>query len=227
VGIKPINMKKILTLAIVLVSLVNANAQQKISEGVVVYTLSWNVPEQAQAMAASLPTEIQVYFKGDSSSMKIESQFFSMQSILNTKKEYERLLLDIPMISKKYSVVFTPADQEVEADKYPQMSLKPSTESKVLNGFKASKFEVYEGKTNTKFNVWFTKEVDITANPLSRFYEPSYGFPLEFTSFQNGMSVRASVKEIQKTSVPAGVFSASKDYEEFSYAELEQMRRRF
>lgn len=220
-------MKKILTLAIVLVSLVNANAQQKISEGVVVYTLSWNVPEQAQAMAASLPTEIQVYFKGDSSSMKIESQFFSMQSILNTKKEYERLLLDIPMISKKYSVVFTPADQEVEADKYPQMSLKPSTESKVLNGFKASKFEVYEGKTNTKFNVWFTKEVDITANPLSRFYEPSYGFPLEFTSFQNGMSVRASVKEIQKTSVPAGVFSASKDYEEFSYAELEQMRRRF
>ena len=220
-------MKKILTLAIVLVSLVNANAQQKITEGVVVYTLSWNVPEQAQAMAASLPTEIQVYFKGDSSSMKIESQFFSMQSILNTKKEYERLLLDIPMISKKYSVVFTPADQEVEADKYPQMSLKPSTESKVLNGFKASKFEVYEGKTNTKFNVWFTKEVDITANPLSRFYEPSYGFPLEFTSFQNGMSVRASVKEIQKTSVPAGVFSASKDYEEFSYAELEQMRRRF
>ena len=99
-------MKKILTLAIVLVSLVNANAQQKISEGVVVYTLSWNVPEQAQAMAASLPTEIQVYFKGDSSSMKIESQFFSMQSILNTKKEHERLLLDIPMISKKYSVVF-------------------------------------------------------------------------------------------------------------------------
>ena len=220
-------MKKILTLAIVLVSLVNANAQQKISEGVVVYTLSWNVPEQAQAMAASLPTEIQVYFKGDSSSMKMESQFFSSQSILNTKKEYERMLLDIPMMSKKYSVIFTPADQEMLADKYPQMSFKPSTESKVLNGYKASKFEVYEGKTNTKFNVWFTKEVDITANPLSRFYEPSYGFPLEFTSFQNGMSVRASVKEIQKTSVPAGVFSASKDYEEFSYAELEQMRRRF
>jgi hypothetical protein len=220
-------MKKILTLAIVLAALVNVNAQQKITEGIVVYTLNWNVPEQAQAMAASLPTEIQVYFKGDSSSMKMESQFFSMQSILNTKKEYERLLLDIPMMSKKYSVVFTPADQEIEADKYPQMSLKPSTESKVLNGYKASKFEVSEGKTNTKFDVWFTKDIEVVANPLSRFYEPSYGFPLEFISFQNGFSVKASVKEIRKTSVPAGVFSASKDYEDFTYGQLEQMRRRF
>lgn len=217
-------MKKILTLAIVLASLVNANAQQKISEGVVVYTLSWNVPEQAQAMAASLPTEVQVYFKGDSSSMKMESQFFSSQSILNTKKEYERMLLDIPMMSKKYSVIFTPADQEMLADKYPQMSFKPSTESKVLNGYKASKFEVYESKTDIKFDVWFTKDIDVVANPLSRFYETSYGFPLEFTSFQNGLSVKASVKEIQKTSVPAGMFSAGKDYEEMTLTQLMQMR---
>ena len=217
-------MKKILTLAIVLVSLVNANAQQKITEGVVVYTLSWNVPEQAQAMAASLPTEVQVYFKGDSSSMKMESQFFSSQSILNTKKEYERMLLDIPMMSKKYSVIFTPADQEMLADKYPQMSFKPSTESKVLNGYKASKFEVYESKTDIKFDVWFTKDIDVVANPLSRFYETSYGFPLEFTSFQNGLSVKASVKEIQKTSVPAGMFSAGKDYEEMTLTQLMQMR---
>lgn len=217
-------MKKILTLAIVLASLVNANAQQKISEGVVVYTLSWNVPEQAQAMAASLPTEVQVFFKGDSSSMKMESQFFSSQSILNTKKEYERMLLDIPMMSKKYSVIFTPADQEMLADKYPQMSFKPSTESKVLNGYKASKFEVYESKTDIKFDVWFTKDIDVVANPLSRFYETSYGFPLEFTSFQNGLSVKASVKEIQKTSVPAGMFSAGKDYEEMTLTQLMQMR---
>ena len=217
-------MKKILTLAIVLVSLVNANAQQKITEGVVVYTLSWNVPEQAQAMASSLPTEVQVFFKGDSSSMKMESQFFSSQSILNTKKEYERMLLDIPMMSKKYSVIFTPADQEMLADKYPQMSFKPSTESKVLNGYKASKFEVYESKTDIKFDVWFTKDIDVVANPLSRFYEPSYGFPLEFTSFQNGLSVKASVKEIQKTSVPAGMFSAGKDYEEMTLTQLMQMR---
>jgi hypothetical protein len=217
-------MKKILTLAVVLAALVNVNAQQKITEGIVVYTLSWNVPEQAQAMAASLPTEIQVYFKGDSSSMKMESQFFSSQSILNTKKEYERMLLEIPMMSKKYSVIFTPADQEMLADKYPQMSFKPSTESKVLNGYKASKFEVYESKTNITFDVWFTKDIEVVANPLSRFYEPSYGFPLEFISFQNGLSVKASVKEIQKTSVPAGVFSASNDYEEMTLTQLMQMR---
>jgi hypothetical protein len=38
------------------------------------------------------------------------------------------------------------------------------------------------------------------------------------------MSVRATVKEIQKTSVPAGMFSASKDYEEMTLTQLMQMR---
>ncbi|MFM6953775.1 MAG: DUF4412 domain-containing protein [Sphingobacteriaceae bacterium] len=217
-------MKRILTLATLLLAITQVSAQQKITEGIVVYSLSWNVPEQAQAMAASLPTEVQVYFKGDSTSMKIESQYFSTQSILNTKKEYERLLLDIPIMNKKYSVLFTPADQEMLADKYPQMSLKASSESKVVNGYKASKFEVSESKTNTTFDVWFTKDVEVVANPLSRFYEASYGFPVEFTSFQNGMSVKASVKEIQKTAVPSGVFTASKDYEEMTLTQLMQLR---
>ena len=217
-------MKRILTIALLLLAITQVKAQQKITEGIIVYTLTW---EKSQSIAGSLPAEIQVYFKGDSSSLKVESQFFTAQSILNTKKEYERMLFDIPMMRKKYSVIFTPADQEIEADRYPQMNLKPSKESKVLNGFKASKFEVYESKTNTTFDVWFTKDIEVVANPLSRFYEASYGFPVEFTSFLNEMWVKASVKEIKQTSVPVGVFSAGKDYEESTYNQLEQMRGRF
>lgn len=216
-------MKKHILGALLLVASTISYAQQKINEGIIVYSLSWNLPDEAQAMAANLPTELSVYFKGDSSSMKIESQFFSSQSILNTNKEYERLLLDIPMAGKKYSVIFSPADQEKLADKMPQMTLKASTETKVIVGYKAMKFDVSEAKTNTTFEAWFTKDIDLVANPLSRFYEKSYGVPLEFTSFQNGVTVKAAVKEIKKTSVPAGTFSAGSDYEEMSLDQLMQM----
>ncbi len=216
-------MKKYILGALLLVSASVGYAQKKINEGIIVYTLSWNIPEEAQAMAANLPTELSVYFKGDSSSMKIESQFFSTQSILNSSKEYERLLLDIPMMGKKYSVIFTPADQEKLADKMPQMTLKATGSTKEIIGYKAVKFDVSEAKTNTTFEAWFTKDIDLVANPLSRFYEKSYGVPLEFTSFQNGVSLKANVKEIKQTNVPAGTFSASKDYEEMSLDQLMQL----
>ncbi len=201
-------------------------AQQKINEGVITYALEWNVPPQAQAMAANLPTQINVYFKGDTSSMKIESQMFSSKSILNVPKEYERLLLDIPMMGKKFSVIFSPADQEKMSEMMPQMTLKASNESKSYLGYQAQKYAVSESRTNSSFDVWFTKDVEIVANPLSRFYEKSYGFPLEFTSFQNGMSVKASVKEIQSTKVPVGTFVAGTDYEEISLDQLMQMSGR-
>jgi hypothetical protein len=61
---------------------------------------------------------------------------------------------------------------------------------------------------------------------MSRFYEASYGFPLEFLSFQNGIPVKATVREIKKVSVPAGSFGADKDYEEISYSQLMQMSGR-
>lgn len=219
-------MKKFIAgLSFVLVT-ISSFAQEKINEGIVVYSLEWDVPPQAQAMASSLPSELNVYFKGDSSSMKIESQFFSSKSILNTAKEYERLLLDIPMAGKKYSVIFTPADQEKMLDQMPQMELKASAETKTILGYQAKKYEVNESKTGKNFTAWFTKEVSITANPMSRFYEASFGFPLEFLSFQNGIPVKATVKEIKKVSVPAGSFGADKDYEEISYSQLMQMSGR-
>ncbi|MFM6975244.1 MAG: hypothetical protein ACKOW2_00130 [Sphingobacteriaceae bacterium] len=219
-------MKKALLGFIVLFAAFTASAQQKISEGYISYSLEWNVPPQAQAMAANLPTEAKVYFKGDSASMKVESQMFSTTSILNTKKEYERMLIDVPMMGKKFSVIFSPADQEKMADLMPQMSLKASAENKAVLGYQASKYTVSESKTNSTFEAWFTKDLDIVANPLSRFYDKSYGFPLEFTSFQNGMSVKAKVKEIKAATVPTGNFSASKDYEEISFDQLMQMNGR-
>lgn len=219
-------MKKIILSLGLSVICLTALAQRKINEGVITYALEWNVPPQAQAMAGSLPSELNVYFKGDSSSMKIESQMFTSQTILNLNKEYERLLLDIPMMGKKFSVLFTPADQEKMQEMMPQMTLTATADTKTLLGYNASKFTVTESKTNSIFDVWFTKDVDIVANPLSRFYDKTYGFPVEFTSFQNGMTVKAVVKEIKPGNVAAGTFSASKEHEEMTFDQLMQMSGR-
>ncbi len=219
-------MKKIiLSFALLLSSAVLfAQAQpKKITEGTITYSVEWELPENMQAMAANLPTELNVYFKGDSASMKSESQMYSSTSIVNTSKEYERMLLDIPMMGKKFSVIFTPADQEKMQDKLPELALKSADGAKEIVGYKAQKYEVNEKKTNQTFEAWFTKDIEITPNSLSRFYDRSYGVPLEFHSFMNGITVKAKVKEIKPGKVPAGSFTAGNDYEEITFDQLMQM----
>jgi GLPGLI family protein len=216
-------MKKLLACIALLLTGSLVFAQNKIAEGTITYTVEWTVPAQMQAMAANLPKEFKVYFKGDSSSLKSESAMFSSTSILNTKKEYERMLLDIPMMGKKFSVIFTPDDQEKMLEKMPDLTLKAGTETKTVLGYKALKYDVTEKKSNQNSVAWFTKDVEVTPNSLSRYYDKNYGFPVEFTSFMNEMSVKAVVKEIKQGTVPAGSFSATKDYEEITLDQLMQM----
>jgi hypothetical protein len=218
-------MKKIiLNIALLLIGTCVFAQGNKITEGTITYTVEWKLPEQMQAMASSFPTEIKVYFKGDSSSLKTESAMYSSTNILNFNKEYERLLLNIPMMGKKFSVIFSPADQEKMAANMPELTVKAGTETKMLSGYNVQKHEVNEKKTNSNSEAWFTKDVEITPNSLSRFFGKEYGFPVEFTSYMNGLTVRAKVKEIASGTVPAGSFGASKDYEEISLDQLMQMQ---
>ena len=196
---------------------------KRIPEGTIIYSVEWKLPENMQQMAANFPAELTVFFKGDSSSLKTESQMYSSTSILNTKSEYERMLLDIPMMGKKLSVIFTPADQEKVAEKMPELTLKAGTETKEVLGYKAQKYDVNEKKSGQNFEAWFTKDIEVTPNTLSRFYDKAYGFPMEFSSFMNGITVKAKVKDVKSGPVPAGSFSATKEYEEITLDQLMQM----
>jgi hypothetical protein len=219
-------MKKIIFSAALLLSsslLFAQNSVNKIAEGTIIYAVEWQLPEQLKPMAANFPSELTVFFKGDSASMKSESQMYSSTSIVNTSKEYERILLDIPMMGKKFSVVFTPADQEKIQEKLPELVLTPGTESREIVGYKARKYQVNEKKTSQNFEAWFTKDIEVTPNSISRYYDKSYGFPLEFSSFLNGVTIKAKVKEIKPGKVPAGSFTAGSDFEEITFDQLMQM----
>lgn len=202
-----------------------AQGGKKLSEGTLTYAVEWKLPESLQAMASNFPTELKVYFKGDSSSLKTESAMYSSTNIMNLSKEYERLLLDIPMMNKKFSVVFTPADQDKIAANMPDLLVKAGTETKTVSGYNATKHDVTEKKSNQLSTAWFTKDVEIsTQNPLTRYYNKSYGFPVEFTTYMNGISVKATLKEVNTAAVPAGSFSAGKGYEEITFEQLTQLQ---
>ena len=216
-------MKKIIIGAFLALSSSIGFAQKKINEGSITYQVKYELPAHMQQMKAMFPEEIKVYFKGDSTASQNKTPMASTSFIMNQKTEFQRLLLDIPMMSKKYSVKFTPDDVETIRESLPDFTLTEGTDDKTIASFNGKKYSVVDKKSGTASEAVFTKDIEIPANSLTFLFDKKHGFPLEFTTSQQGMSVKAVVKEVKEEKVPAGTFSGSKDYEEITFTQLQGM----
>lgn len=217
-------MKRIfLSLTLLLIAGISFG-QKKIAEGTITYEVEWQLPEQMKAYMAMFPKEVKVYFKGDSASWKNENPMSTTTTITNARTEYTRLLLDVPMMKKKFSVTFTPADVENMKDKMPEYAITPGTETKTLAGFKVLKHAMTEKRSNTTSEAWFTTDIDVPQNSFTQFFDTKYGFPVEFSSFTQGVGIKAKVKEVKAGPVPADAFKTGPDYEVLTVDELMQLQ---
>src|SRR5687767_3821797 len=82
-------------------------AQKKITEGIITYQVKYELPPDMQHMKAMFPETVKVYFKGDSSLAQSKFGMGSTKLIMNAKTKFQRLLIDVPMMGKKYSVRFS------------------------------------------------------------------------------------------------------------------------
>ena len=209
-------------LALAVVS-TTAFAQQKVNEGTITYAVEWNLPAQAEAMRSFLPNDISVNFRGDSTATVQAGTMSKSVMLYNAKTSYMRLLLDIPMQKKKMAVTFTPADQEMMADKMPEFELVKTTETKKIGAYTATKYAATEKKSGEKFDAWFTTDIQVPSNSLSQFFDAKYGVPLEFKTFQNGVGITAKFKELKPQAIAAGSFGSTKDYEELTAEQFGRM----
>ncbi len=216
-------MKKLILCACFTLLCTIALAQTKVKEGTITYTAEYTMPTGMEGMASSLPKELTVYFKGDSAVSMQKMGMANINMITNKKTDYMRLLLDIPVANKKFSVKFTPADQEVMSDKFPDYAGTAGTETKTIGAYKTQKYTLKDKKTGTDTEGWFTKDIEIAPNSFTMLYDQSYGVPVQFTSQQNGVSMKLTIKEIKEGQVPVGVFAAGKDYEEITFQQLQAM----
>lgn len=213
-------MKRLIVGAAITLVSTASFAQKKITEGVITYKVEWMPPPAAQQMAAMFPRELQVHFRADSSAVDTKTNFFSNRVIMNSKTEYLRLLVDMSMANKKYSVLFTPDDMEQMQERSPEFETTPTTETKTINGYQATKYKVKDKKSGQTFEAWFTKDIEVTENPLTAFYDKNLGVPLDFRTVASGMPVKATVAAITESKVPAGTFGGAKEYQEITFAEL-------
>jgi hypothetical protein len=213
-----------LTLCIFLAaSFTKANAQKKINEGIITYTVSFELPADKQQYASMLPKEVTSYFRGDSTASSMNQGPATIKSIQDYKTNYQSILIDVPTANKKIAVVLTPAEIEQMEAPNPKLTGASGTEKQIIDGYKCTKVTATDTKTGARYDVWITKDIDIVPNSTSHLVSTFGGVPIKFVTFSQGIKVNAEIKEIKETPVPKGFFSASKDYESMSMDQLKAM----
>jgi hypothetical protein len=195
-------------------------AQRQIKEGVATYSATYDLPADQKDMAAGLPSEIICFFRGDSTAAIVNQGGATIKGVSVFKDNYHSMIIDFLSIDKKVVVVLTLAEVEEEKATNPTLTAVKGTETQIINGYKCFKTTVTNTKNGAVYEIWLTNDIDITPNSVTKPVSGFGGVPVKFVTFNHGIKVNAELKDLTETSVPPGFFSAAKEYEPMSYADL-------
>jgi len=205
---------KILSAALVGIALsataTSASAQKAYTSGVATYST------EIQGQQA----DVKSYFTPDSGATLITVGPANIKVLTNAKHDYLAVVLDIPVASIKKAGIATAAELEEGMAALPTFTYTPTTETKQISGFNCKKVVAKDSKSGKTYDVWITNDFTVPATAIPPYYSAIGGYPVQFTSFQQGQEISITISGISDAKAPAGTFSIPKDFERGTLADL-------
>jgi hypothetical protein len=192
---------------------ISASAQKAYKEGVA--TLSMSVMGQT--------VEAKNYFSADSSAIAFNAGPANIKVLTDNKGTYMAYLVDVAVASMKKAAIATPAEIEEQYSKLPTYTFAPTTETKVINGFKCKKVVATDAKANKSYDVWVTTDISLPLNAAARVYAKAGGVPIQYTSIRDGQTSEITVKGVVEQKLPKGTFAVPADYDKITMDDLKAM----
>jgi len=188
----------------------SASAQKSYTSGVVSYT------SEVRGQAA----DVKQYFTADSTAIIINAGPANIKVLSNAKHDFLAVLLDVPVASIKKAGIATPSELEDGMNQLPNFTFTTTTEAKQISGFNCKKVVAKEAKSGKTYDVWITNDFTVPETAFPIYYTKVGGFPVQYTSFQQGQEISITIASISDAKAPAGTFAIGKDFTRGSMADL-------
>ncbi len=199
------SVKTGLLAAMLVGSAIIANAQKKISQGTVVYGVEYSLPAEQAAMAAQLPKEQKVKFNGNILRIDMQQGPATIGVIQNFVDKQGLMLIDVPMAQMQYAVKMSKEEVEKAEAAAPKLSDFTATgEKQKVGNYNAEKYTYKDDKGGT-YELWATNEVELPTGFAGEQFKGIKGALVKYTTFQNGLKVTLTIKNILEDKV--GPFS--------------------
>jgi len=191
----------------------SASAQKKYTQGTATYAVSANGQEG----------ESKVYFTTDSSAMVSQYGPANVKLLTNNKGTYFAVLVDVPVASMKKVAVLTPDEMEQAIAAAPKFTFTPGTETKKISGFNCKKITVKDTKSGSTYTAWLTNDISAPTTVMTKYFADAGGFPVQFTTIQQGQAVDVTLKSITDEKAPAGTFIVPPGFDKISMDDLNHL----
>ncbi len=193
-------------LATILVgSAIIANAQKKISQGIVTYGVEYSLPAEQAAMASQLPKEQKVKFSGNILRIDMQQGPASIGILQDFVEKTGLMLIDVPIAQMQYAVKMSKEDVAKAEESAPKLSdFKATGEKQKVGNYNAEKYSYKDDKGGT-YELWATNEIELPTGFAGSQFKDIKGALVKYTTFQNGLKVTLTVKNVAEDKV--GPFS--------------------
>lgn len=219
-------MKKLLKICLALFASLALNsqaiAQEKISEGKIIYEISYPEMEFDSQMAAMMPAESVIYFKDVWSRTETAMGMgISSISIINARTNEITTLLD--MLGNKTATVMkgetTKKDKNNKSGK--SLSFELVEETKTIAGYPCKK-AILKNADSTSFEMFYTDNI-LSKSQFTSQWSDFHGFPMEYIISSGGLNMKMTAKRITNESVPDAMFEIPSDYKLMTNEEFTKM----
>lgn len=217
-------MKKTLFFIAAALCLNSAIAQKGSFEGKVVYELSFPGMELDANTAAMMPKESSFFIKDTKSRMEMSMGMgMSTVTLSDSKDKSTTLLYD--MMGNKMAIKMTEEEMKKKNASEKTPTVKQLPETKEIAGYKCKKAEIsLNDAENTVTTVYYCPELSSKNLVFGQDHLKGIdGFPMEFETKQQGMTMRFAAKQVTKEAVADSKFTVPSDYKPMTMDEFSKM----
>ena len=197
-------------------------AQQKISEGKVVYAITYPDMDLDPQMMAMLPAESVVYFKDHWSrtDMNMGTGIYSV-TIINSKTKEVTTLMD--MMGTKTATVIPEPEETKDKGKSPDNTkdFELLNEKKEIAGYPCKK-AILKNTDGTSFELFYTDFI-LSESQFAKQWNNFKGFPMEYVIVTSGFNMKLVAKEVSGETVSDTLFTIPPDYKLITQEEFSKM----
>jgi hypothetical protein len=194
-------------------AVMSANAQKTYTEGTVTYKTNMRGQD----------VEVKEYFRPDSNAVTYTVGSATIKILSDANQKSFAILVDVPQASMKKAAIMTPDEIEQAKNGLPNFTYTPGSETKQISGFSCKKVVATNTKDKKTYDVWITNDITVPSSAIPSYYKEIGGFPVQYTTFQQGQSSDVKVSSVTEQKAPAGTFGIASDFDKITMDDLKAM----
>ncbi len=192
-----------------------------ISEGSIEYSAS--VVDSTNSMASMAPSKMVIKFKNNKSAVEMSAGMGLFNTSFISNPETKTLLQLVKLLNKKFWVAEDESQIKKEIEDY-KIEIKPTTETKMIAGYKCKKSIVhYIDGESPDFVIYYTNELNIQNPNFANPFHTVDGVLMEYQMKKFGLEMKFVAKKVTKEAVEDATFEVPDDYKKITPKEMNEL----